>query len=125
MVVSDVGCAGRMVAARRFGRRVLQLRTVETGTSLHGTTGDGQLVTASGSSNWELSNRPLQRTGANGPFSVDPHRAGAARLFEKTVGRRAAPAVLLSTFTWRPLPLNGTPLGGREQEWNNNFLPKA
>ena len=28
---------------------------------------------------------------------VDVHRAGATRLFEKTVGRRAAPAVLLST----------------------------
>jgi hypothetical protein len=98
-VVGDRGCAGRAVAARRFGRRVLQLETVVFETSLHGTTGGGQLVAVSGSSNWELSNRPLQRTGANGPLSVDSHRAGAARLFEDTVGRRAAPAVLLSTFT--------------------------
>jgi hypothetical protein len=99
VVVDDRGCAGRTVTARRFGRRVLQLETVEFETSLHGTTDGGQPAAASGSSNWELSNRPLQRTGANGPFSVDSHRAGAARLFENTVGRRAAPAVLLSTFT--------------------------
>jgi transcriptional regulator with XRE-family HTH domain len=58
-----------------------------------------------------LSNRPLQRTGANVPLSVDSYRAGAARLFKNTVGRRAAPAVLLSTTSVRPLPLNGTPLG--------------
>jgi len=110
------GCAGRTVAARRSGRRVLQLETVAFETSLHGTTGGGQLASTLASSNCELSNRPLQRTGANGPLSVDGHRAGAARLFKDTVGRRAAPAVLLSTITYRPLPLNGTPLDGAFEE---------
>ena len=62
MVVGDRGCAGRAVAARRFGRRVLQLETVEFETSLHGTMGDGQVVSALASSNRVLSNRPLQRT---------------------------------------------------------------
>ena len=99
MVVGDRGCAERTVAGRRFGRRVPQLETVEAEPSHHGTTVGGQLLSALVSSNCELSNRPLQRTGANGPLSVDGHRAGAARLFKDTVGRRAAPAVLLSTFT--------------------------
>ena len=62
-------------------------------------TEDDRSFPAGGRSVVELSNRPLQRTGANAPLSVDTHQAGAARLFNNTVGRRAAPAVLLSTIT--------------------------
>jgi hypothetical protein len=62
VVVGDRGCAGWTVAARKFGRRVLQLETVEFETSLHGTTGHRQLASAPASSNRVLSNRPLQRT---------------------------------------------------------------
>ena len=51
VVVGDRGCAGRTVVGRRFGRRALQLETAEFETSPHGTTGHGQLVTVSGSSN--------------------------------------------------------------------------
>ena len=51
VVGRDRGCAGRTVAARSFGRRVLQLETVEFETSPHGTAGGGQLVAASGASN--------------------------------------------------------------------------
>ena len=78
----DLGCACRAGAARSSGRRVLQLKTVEAGASLQGTTGDGQMAATLASPNSKLSNRPLQRTGANGPFSFDVPRAGAARLFK-------------------------------------------
>ena len=44
-------------------------------------------------------NKPLQQTKAC-QLSGDDCRAGAARLFNETEGRRAAPAVLLSTITY-------------------------
>ena len=70
MVVGDRGCAGRSEAARSSGRRVLRLETVEFETSLHGTTGDGQVASALASSKRVLSNRPLQRTNPPRAFGV-------------------------------------------------------
>ena len=63
-----------------------------------------------------LSNMPLQRTKAC-QLSVDDCRAGAARLFKWSERRRAAPAVLLSTITYRPSPLNGKAFDRPRTQW--------
>ena len=71
----------------------------ESGTTVAGMVVGNESVLGNWSrSDGPLSNMPLQLTRAV-QLSVDGQRAGAARHFKRTGGRRAAPAVLLSTIT--------------------------